>query len=69
MSTLADKTDKEFIVAAYKAIQQMNKAGIGGITHEDDLDWCCARNRLLSIIQSNGHYIDDNNKLRKKTTK
>ncbi|HIJ87412.1 MAG TPA: hypothetical protein HPP97_06945 [Desulfuromonadales bacterium] len=65
MSTLADKTDKEFIVASYKAIQALDKAGTGGITFEDDVDIRTARNRLLSVIQSNGYKIDDNGKLKK----
>ena len=65
MSTLADKTDKEFIVSAFRAIQQLDKAGLGGITKEDDADIRTARNKLLGVIESNGYKISDKNKLKK----
>jgi hypothetical protein len=63
MSTLADKTDKEFIISAFKAIQQLDKAGLGGITKEDDADIRTARNRLLAVIETNGYKISDKNTL------
>ncbi len=63
MSTLADRTDKEFIVAAFKAVQQLDKAGLGGITKEDDADIRTARNKLMSVIETNGYKISDKNTL------
>lgn len=63
MSTLADKTDKEFIVSAFKAIQQLDKAGLGGITFEDDADIRTARNKLMAVIETNGYKISDTNTL------
>ena len=58
MSTLANKTHKKFLLAALRAIRELDRANIGEITKEDDSDMCAARNHLLSVIQSNGYEIN-----------
>jgi len=58
MSTLAVKTDRKFLLAALRAIRELDRANIGGITKEDDADMTAARNHLLAVIQSNGYEIN-----------
>jgi len=58
MSTLANRTDKKFLLAALRAIREMDRANIGDITKEDDAEMCAARNHLLTVIQSNGYEIN-----------
>jgi len=58
MSTLANRTDKKFLLAALRAIRELDRANIGGITKEDDADMTAARNHLLAVIQSNGYQIN-----------
>ena len=58
MSTLANRTDKKFLLAALRAIRELDRANIGEITKEDDADMKAARNHLLSVIQSNGYEIN-----------
>ncbi|HML79014.1 hypothetical protein [Geobacter sulfurreducens] len=58
MSTLADKTDRKFLLAALRAIRELDRANIGGITKEDDVDMKAARNHLLAAIHSNGYQIN-----------
>ena len=58
MSTLANRTDKKFLLAALRAIRELDRANIGGITKEDDVDMKAARNHLLAVIQSNGYEIN-----------
>ncbi|AJY68371.1 hypothetical protein KI811_16195 [Geobacter hydrogenophilus] len=58
MSTLANRTDKKFLLAALRAIRELDRANIGGITKEDDADMTAARNHLLAVIQSNGFQIN-----------
>jgi hypothetical protein len=47
MSTLANRTDKKFLLAALRAIRELDRANIGDITKEDDADMCAARNHLV----------------------
>lgn len=58
MSTLANRTDKKFLLAALRAIRELDRANIGEITKEDDADMKAARNHLLAVIQSNGYQIN-----------
>jgi len=58
MSTLANSTDKKFLLAALRAIRELDRANIGGITKEDDAGMKAARNHLLAVIQSNGYQIN-----------
>ena len=58
MSTLADKTDRKFLLAALRAIRELDRANIGDITKDDDADMKSARNHLLAVIQSNGYQIN-----------
>lgn len=58
MSTLADKTDRKFLLAALRAIRELDRANIGGITKVDDADMTAARHHLLAVIQSNGYQIN-----------
>lgn len=58
MSTLANRTDKKFLLAALRAIQELDRANIGDITKVDDADMCAARNHLLAVIQSNGYQVN-----------
>jgi len=58
MSTLTNRTDKKFLLAALRAIRELDRANIGNITKEDDADMCAARNHLLAVIQSNGYQVN-----------
>lgn len=58
MSTLANRSDKKFLLAALRAIRELDRANIGGITKEDDVDMKAARNHLLAVIQSSGYQIN-----------
>lgn len=58
MSTLANRTDRKFLLAALRAIRELDRANIGDITKEDDAGMCAARNHLLAVIQSNGYQVN-----------